>query len=288
VVDLDLDAFEEWISIPPEELPSRSPIPIEILPTPDDVFRHFAESVFTEIAETSMSSQNLNLVVPIGPRDQFPILADRINSAGQSLEHVTFFGMDEWLDWQGRPVPWGHPNRLEAYFHRHFVDLVDPDLRPPKENVIFPSPLAIDNAASEITRRGGIGTTYAGFGFQGHIAFNEPPGNRWSPVTLDDLRASTTRIVQVQTDSIIAHAQRSLGGNVFRIPPMAITLGMRELLSAKRVRLYAVTGSWKQTILRILLFSDPTVDYPVTLVHGHRDVAVVVDARTAECPPTDW
>ena len=63
-----------------------------------------------------------------------------------------------------------------------------------------------------------------------------------------------------------------------------ITIGMRELLGARRIRLYTETGSWKQTILRILLFSEPTVDYPVTLVHGHPDVEVIVDAASAACP----
>ena len=86
-------------------------------------------------------------------------------------------------------------------------------------------------------------------------------------------------------DTIIAHAQRSFGGNVAAVPPMAATLGMRELLGAKRIRLYTDGGSWKQTILRILLFAEPTVDYPVTLVRDHPDVEIVVDAASAESPP---
>ena len=85
-------------------------------------------------------------------------------------------------------------------------------------------------------------------------------------------------------DTIISHAERSNGGNPFAVPSLAITLGMRELLGARRIRLYTETGSWKQTILRILLFSEPTVDYPATLVRGHSDVQVVVDAASAQCP----
>ena len=88
----------------------------------------------------------------------------------------------------------------------------------------------------------------------------------------------------VSVDTVIAHAERSAGANVFAIPPMAITLGMRELLGASRIRLYTETGSWKRTIVRILLFSDANVDYPVTLVQGHPDVEIVVDRSSAECP----
>jgi glucosamine-6-phosphate deaminase len=136
--------------------------------------------------------------------------------------------------------------------------------------------------------RAPIATTYGGFGFQGHLAFNEPPRTRWSTVTVTQLRESRTRIVPLAVDSIIAHAQRSLGGNVWGVPPMAVTLGMSELLAARRVRLYSDGGAWKQTILRILLFCEPTVDHPVTLVRDHPDVHVIVDAETAAPPPEVW
>ena len=58
--------------------------------------------------------------------------------------------MDQWLDWQARPLPWEHPFNLEAYFHRHFIELVEPRLRPLPENVIFPSVHELDRPAEEI------------------------------------------------------------------------------------------------------------------------------------------
>jgi glucosamine-6-phosphate deaminase len=63
---------------------------------------------------------------------------------------------------------------------------------------------------------------------------------------------------------------------------------MRELLGARRVRLYTDGGAWKQTILRILLFAEPTVEYPVTLVQDHPDVHVICDAASAAPPPIAW
>ena len=244
--------------------------------------------MYDEAAEAAAASEELAVIVPLGPKAHYPLLAAMVNEAALSLEHVTFFGMDNWLDWQGRPLAWEHPFNLEGYFHRHFVDLLEPRLRPRPENVIFPSPFELDRPAEEMARRGGVATTYGGFGFQGHLAFNEPPSSRWTSVTLGEFRDSQTRIVPCAVDTIIAHAQRSLGGNVFGVPPMAVTLGMRELLAARRIRLCTDGGPWKQTILRILLFSDPTVDYPVTLVHDHPDVEVIVDAESAASPPGDW
>lgn len=280
--------LQEWLAVPADELAARSRIPITVLPTREDVHRHFAQAIFDELRDAAAVGDELAIVVPLGPKAHYRLLAAMVNEQRLALEHVTFFGMDEWLDWQARPLAPDHPCNLERYFHRHFVSLLAEQLRPLPENVLFPSPLDLDRIPAEIERRGGVATTYAGFGFQGHIAFNEPPGSRWSPVELAQLRESTTRIVPVAVDTVIAHAARSFGGNVFAVPPMAVTLGMRELLSARRVRLYAETGPWKQTILRILLFSEPTVAYPVTLVSAHPDAAVVVDAASAAPPPSDW
>jgi glucosamine-6-phosphate deaminase len=288
ITSLDAERLADWLAIGADELEERSDLPLTVVATKEALYEHFARSLFDEIAAAHNEQRRLNLIVPMGPKAQYPLLAAMINRAGLRLDHVTFFGMDEWLDWEGRPLEPDHPCNLEAYFHRAFVDLVDDALRPARDDVIFPSPRDLDRSAREIERRGGVDTTYGGIGFQGHLAFNEPPGSRWSPVTLEQLRASRTRLVPAAVDTIIAHAQRSFGGNVFAIPPMAITLGMSELLSAKRVRLYSEGGAWKQTILRILLFMEPTVAYPVTLVHEHPDVRVVVDAETAAAPPTAW
>ncbi|MDQ3890172.1 MAG: hypothetical protein M3312_06425 [Actinomycetota bacterium] len=285
---LDPERVAAWLAIPAEELAERSPLPLTIVETRDDLYRHFAREMFDEAAEAARTGRELAVVVPLGPKGHYPLLAEMVNEARLSLAHVTFFGMDNWLDWQARPLPLEHPFNLEGYFHRSFVERVDPVLRPRAENVIFPSPFELDRPGEEIERRGGVATTYGGFGFQGHIAFNEPPATRWTPITAEDLRASTTRIVPLAVDTIIAHAQRSVGGNTFAVPPMAVTLGMRELLGAERIRLYTDGGAWKQTILRILLFAEPTVDYPVTLVQDHPDVHVVVDRASALPPPDVW
>jgi glucosamine-6-phosphate deaminase len=284
-VTLDPRRLDEWLAVPPEELAERSPVPFLLLDSREALHERFADDIYRELEGSRGAGAEVSLIVPLGPTGQYPILARRINDAGLALDHVTFFGMDEWLDWQGRPLPLEHPFSLEGAFRREFIALIEPRLRPRPENVIFPSPLALDRPAEEIARRGQVAATYGGVGVQGHIAFHEPPTSRWTSVTVEQLRDSRTRVVPLAVDTIIAHAQRRVGGNTFAVPPLAVTLGMRELLSARRLRLYLDTGSWKQTILRILLFSEPDVDYPATLARDHPDLLVVADAATAACPP---
>ncbi len=65
---------------------------------------------------------------------------------------------------------------------------------------------------------------------------------------------------------------------------MSVTLGMRECLSARRVRVFSDTGSWKQTALRVALFAEPTPEYPMTLLQGHPDALVTATLDTARHP----
>ncbi len=272
----------EWLRASAEELPKYAPFPLRIVPTLEALYEDFATALYDEIA--AAAGRDLLLVVPLGPRNHYPRLAERINREQLSLSHVTFLGMDNWLDWQGRLFPLEHPSNLEGQFHRLFLDRVDAALRPDPENIIFPSPRDLARPAREIERRGGVATTYGGIGFVGHIAFNEPPCSPWVRVGLSEFRESETRVLAITPGTIISTAQRSFGGDVFSVPPMAVTLGMRELLSARHMRLYCEGGAWKRTILRELVFSEPTVDYPVTLVRDHPDVEVVADAESASVP----
>lgn len=281
---IDPQVLNEWIAVPVEELASRARIPFVLADSREDVHRLFADDLWDEIQGARDAGRAISLIVPLGPTGQYPLLARRINEGRLSLDHVSFFGMDEWLDWQGRPLPLEHPYSLEGMFRRSFLDLVDAALLPRAENVIFPTPLALDRSSEELASRANLAGTYGGVGFQGHIAFNEPPASRWTAVTLDEFRASKTRVVPLAVDTLIAHAQRSAGGNVFAVPPMAITLGMSDLLSAPRVRFYVDTGTWKRTILRIMLFAESDVDYPATLASVHPDVRVVADRESAAPP----
>ena len=72
---------------------------------------------------------------------------------------------------------------------------------------------------------------------------------------------------------------------------MSITLGLKECLSAKKVRVYSDTGTWKQTALRVALFSLPDGEYPLTLLQEHHDAIITATIETARHPISenpDW
>lgn len=69
------------------------------------------------------------------------------------------------------------------------------------------------------------------------------------------------------------------------IPPMAVSIGMKDILSSRKLILVSDGAAWKQHTLRVLLMHDPTIDYPCTLAQEHPDCEVWVDQPTASPPP---
>lgn len=105
--------------------------------------------------------------------------------------------------------------------------------------------LSIANDRSSVT------LTLWGIGYHGHVAFNEPPISRWSNVSAAAYCDSLTRVVMPGDDSIVVQSIHSSGGDSSAIPPMAVTLGMRDILAFRKIRLYCAAGECHSAIFRI-------------------------------------
>jgi glucosamine-6-phosphate deaminase len=90
--------------------------------------------------------------------------------------------------------------------------------------------------------------------------------------------------VALAPETIVMNSIRSTGGNPAALPPLAVTLGLADILAARRLRLYCQGGAWQRTVLRIALLGDEDVDYPVTLAQGHPDYMIVTTRDTAQPP----
>jgi glucosamine-6-phosphate deaminase len=191
--------------------------------------------------------------------------------------------MDECLDWQGRELPRSHPYSFRGEMERRFYDPVDEDLRVPEENRRWLRPGNVEEVRLQIASEP-IRLTYGGWGQDGHIAYNQARRHPYSPVTLEQLRESTVRVQENNWDTILALAQRTFGTAYQFVPPMSVTLGLKECLSAAKVRLFSDTGAWKQTALRVALFSDPDPEYPLTLLQEHPDALITATEETAAHP----
>jgi len=250
-----------------------------ILQDLDALHQHFAESIAGEIKANNARKQVTRLILPVGPTGQYPILADIVNREKISLKNCWFFMMDEHCDDNGIALPPDHPLSFRHAFHAVFARHVRRHLMLPAKQLVFPNHLNVQTLKRKIESVGGIDTCYGGIGIHGHVAYNEPEPN---------VRDSDPRLVYLNDFTRTINAIRAeIGGNLEGHPRKGITLGMRQILGARRIRLYCRNGialDWANTVLRLAMFGQPGDDYPVTCIRDHQDYVIVTDQQTA-CKP---
>jgi glucosamine-6-phosphate deaminase len=277
---------EEQLTMPAEALLEAAKLPLEVHRNTDALYDWLARSMADEIVEAQTRGELVRWIVPVGPQDHYSRLVDICNQERISWHNVWSFHMDEFCDWQGREVPLDHPYSMRGWMARNLYARLNPELRNPPEQVIFPRTEAIEEYSEQLREVGGADRVFAGVGFRGHLAFNESPNTRWTEVSAEQLRHGKTRMVTLTDDTMIAHSQRSAGGVTYVIPPMAITVGMGDILDARRVELLIYNQSWKQFILRTVLLGERDVRFPATLCQDHPGCRVSCDAASAE--PIAW
>lgn len=235
------------------------------------------------IIQANAEKRAFRAIIPCGPACWYQPFAELVNAESVSLRDFVVFHMDECLDWQGRELPRGHPYSFRGLMERDFYGPIRSELAVPEQNRFWPNATNFPEIAREIAASP-VDLTYGGWGQDGHVAYNQARRHPFSGLSLNELRESTVRIQDNNLDTIITLAQRTFGCAYQFVPPMSVTLGLKECLSAKTVRLFSDTGAWKQTALRVALFSDPTPEYPMTLLQEHPDALLTATRSTAEHP----
>lgn len=271
----------ELMRLPVDDLRRHARLRFRLLPDIPSTLADFAQSIAREISERNARGEQTRLILPVGPVAQYPTLVELTNRQRISWRNVHVFQMDEWLDWQGRPVPVSHPLSFEGFLRRELFARIDGDFRIPDRQYHVPDPFAPDRISEQLAAVGGADACYGGIGYHGHVAFNDPPLSRWYKVSVDELRQSLTRVVALGDDSIVIQSIGCAGGDSHAIPPMAVTMGMRDILSARSIRLYCAGGERHRAVFRTAVAGEVTTDYPVTLVQGHPDAEVITDEATA-------
>ncbi|MHC4591519.1 MAG: sugar phosphate isomerase family [Planctomycetota bacterium] len=279
------DQLYAWCKVPWDQLEGHPDIkvPFRLCKDSAEMGAIMARELVDEIQAANAQGRTFRAIIPCGPSCWYEPFTDLVNSEGVSLKAFEVLHMDECLDWQARELPPGHPYNFRSFMERHFYEPVDPSLAVPDHNRVW---LTADNV-KEVEERiwsSPVDLTYGGWGQDGHIAYNQARRHPFSRLTIDDLRNSTVRVQENNIDTIIALAQRTFGSAYQFVPPMSVTLGVKECLSAKKVRLFSDTGSWKQAALRVALFGPITPEYPMTLVQEHPDALLTATIETARHP----
>jgi glucosamine-6-phosphate deaminase len=272
------------LKIAKDRLGKNSPIPVEILPDNDSLIARFADDLLQEyLAAKAAGREKVVFILPVGPVGQYDILAERCNRENISLRDLVAINMDEYLAADGRDfIPLSDPLSFRRHMDEHFYGRLNSRLAPPADQRIFPHPLALSRTPEIITRCGGCDVCFGGVGITGHVAFNDPPepGEEISP---DDFRNLPTRVVRLSRETRLINSVTACRGNLDRIPPLAVTVGMKEILESRRVRLY-LNRTWQSAIIRKVLYGPVTPAVPASFLQDHPDVRFILTDYVADLP----
>ncbi len=126
-----------------------------------------------------------------------------------------------------------------------------------------------DRYDAAIAAAGGIDLLLVGLGGNGHIGFNEP----------GDSLTAATHAVHLHPSTRRANAG-PFGGDWQRVPDRALTMGMRQVLSARHVVMLA-TGASKAAAAAAMLDGPLTTRCPASWLQTHPRVTVVLDRAAA-------
>ena len=282
----------EWCRIPADDLPGHKDlrVPFRIVGDSEEMGRLMARELVDLIDANNAEGKPTRAIIPCGPSCWYEPWCEMVNDRQVSLARLTVFHMDECLDWQGKLLPDNHPYNFKSAMEKQFYGPIDGKVNVPESQRYWLTPATAEQVTKAITAEP-IDITYGGWGQDGHIAYNQARRHPYSRVSVEDVANSTIRVQENNLDTIIALAQRTFGAAYQFVPPMSITLGVRECLSAAKVRVFSDTGPWKQTALRVALFADPTPEYPMTLLQRHADALITATRDTTRHPigeNPDW
>ncbi|MGI5878752.1 MAG: glucosamine-6-phosphate deaminase [Christensenellales bacterium] len=218
------------------------------------------------VMETAAGKPRPVLILPTGSTP-LPLYAElvRRHEAGVSFSHVTTFNLDEYIG-----IPAEHPESYRTFMKKHLFDHIDI----PEGQWHVPDGLAADpdEAAAQydvaLAAAGGADLAVLGVGHNGHIGFNEPG-------TPADSRTHVAAL-----DEKTRRANARFFRSIDEVPTRALTLGLANILSARRILLMA-RGADKADIIRQVLRGPVTTMVPGSLLQRHADVTVVLDEAAA-------
>lgn len=184
-------------------------------------------------------------------------------AGGLDFSGVTTVNLDEYF-----PIAPTHEQSYRYFMNEHLFRHINIDIT----RTFVPNGQA-ENAELESTsyderikRLGGIDLQLLGIGENGHIGFNEPSDTLHAHTHVEQLTASTRK------------ANSRFFSSLEEVPTHAITMGMSNILSARKIILLAC-GKNKHDVVMAMLDDKITTNIPATLLKCHPDITFLCDAE---------
>jgi glucosamine-6-phosphate deaminase len=239
-------------------------IPVKIFPNATQGSKMVAEEIAQLIREKAAKGQHCVLGMATGntPVLLYKELVRMHQEEGLSFKNVITFNLDEYY-----PI---HKDAYQSYWsfmHRNLFNHIDID----------PANIHIPNGSwpkeeikkycaayeQKLTDLGGVDLQLLGIGLNGHIGFNEPGSGQFS----------RTRLVNLDNTTRIANTYEF--ENLSKVPRMALTMGISNIMQSKRILLMA--WGQKAAIVARSVEGEVTEQVPASILQQHADCTFIID-----------
>lgn len=268
-----------YFHISQQALGKDSKIPLLKLGDSGEVFYELALEMAAGIKANNAAGKHTVYICPVGPVGQYPIFVRLVNRDKISLKNCWFINMDEYLNDDGSYIDKNEKLSFRGFMEREVYSKVDPALVVPESQRIFPDPQHPENIPTLIEKLGGVDIAFGGIGINGHLAFNEPN----PAMTPAQFAAQKTRTLIISPETRVANAIGDLNGAIDAMPTRCVTIGISEILSAKKIRL-GVFRDWHRSVVRQSAYGEVSAAFPATLCQNHPDAMIIVNENASKQP----
>ncbi len=247
---------------------SLEKIPVKIFSNVITGSKFVADEIAKLIREKSSRNETCVLGMATGatPVHLYAELVRMHREERLSFKNVITFNLDEYY-----PIEKEAYQSYWSFMHRHLFNHIDID----PANIHIPNgswPKAeikkyCAEYESELEKAGGIDLQLLGIGLNGHIGFNEPGSSIYSK----------TRLINLDNLTRIANTYEFQ--NIAKVPRLALTMGISNILQAKRILLMG--WGQKASIIAKAVEGHITEHIPASILQQHSDCTFVVDESAA-------
>lgn len=252
----------------------------KVVDTEWEVYFDMALSMLQEIIYHNEKNEKTVMIVPVGPTQQYPILAEMVNRLGVSLKNVHFFNMDEYM-WDNETlIDKNDVMSFEGRMNREFYNLVNPELVMPESQRHFPKPSKEAEYDKMIEDLGGIDMCLGGLGINGHIAFNEAL-DADDEMTPDEFSSLGTRVLPISRETKTINAYGYQRGDLRGMPEWCITIGMKQIINSRKIYI-ALNRPWQNGPFKYALNAPEQGQLPATLLRRNKNLKYCMTKEIAE------
>jgi glucosamine-6-phosphate deaminase len=257
-----------------EEFIKNNKIPVRVMETEANMMEEIAELMASAIEENNAKGEKTVIICPVGPIGQYPILAKKVNERNISLKNCWFINMDEYLVGDDETIPYENPLSFKATMDRVLYSQVRKELLMPTSQRLFPEPKKEAEIDALFEKLGKVALCLTGVGINGHIAFNEPP-KAGDVITDEEYKNCGTRCADIATETVVNNGANKLRGALDIFPKRCITLGMKQLLKARVLKVYLYCN-WQWGIMRKMALEEESRFMPVSFLQTHPNAEMVI------------